>query len=292
MAVVAGPAGGDGTGGPFGNPLTNDDPAGASRAWRRCARCTASSATRSPGLPWHVAAASIERLPLPGLDRGPAGAAASIAAWSTRPRCGRSRLSAVEFWAQWISAALWFGDGYVYVPVRDEAGAPKPPLWQLHPQDVTIDGGTYWVGDMPLPAGLGDPPARHAAVYGRPRARRDHTHGAELGLAGDGARLRGGRVHDRGAGRLSEELAPIMTPEQADDAEGEVAGAARRREALDRGAERDDRVHADLRSRRWTRSSRPRVNGRLRDIALAFGVPAYMLGVPGDSHVRQCRVAG
>ena len=49
---------------------------------------------------------------------------------------------------------MWFGDGYVYAPVRDvESGAPKPPLWQIHPHDVDIHDGTYWVQDVPLPAG-------------------------------------------------------------------------------------------------------------------------------------------
>ena len=44
-----------------------------------------------------------------------------------------TRLGPVEFWANWICAALWFGNGYVYAPTRDAAGAPQPPLWQLHP---------------------------------------------------------------------------------------------------------------------------------------------------------------
>ena len=45
-------------------------------------------------------------------------------------------MSAVDFWCQWILAALWWGDGFVYVPVRDASGAPKPPLWQFNPEDV------------------------------------------------------------------------------------------------------------------------------------------------------------
>src|SRR5262249_23105421 len=78
-----------------------------------------------------------------------------------------TRYSAVEFWANWITAALWYGDGYIYAPVRDNTGAPKPPLWQLHPWEVSIDKatGTYWVKETRLPAGSvihlrGAPPYR------------------------------------------------------------------------------------------------------------------------------------
>ena len=63
------------------------------------------------------------------------------------------RLSAVEFYTNWVTAALWLGDGYMYVPVRDSAGQPKPPLWQLHPLDVAIRDGRYYVGEVELAAG-------------------------------------------------------------------------------------------------------------------------------------------
>src|SRR5207237_9368146 len=47
----------------------------------------------------------------------------------------------------------WWGGGFAYVPVRDSAGAPTPPLWLLHPEDVKIDeDGGYTVGDTQVPA--------------------------------------------------------------------------------------------------------------------------------------------
>ena len=93
------------------------------------------------------------------------------------------RLSAVEFWTNWIVAALWFGDGYLYVPVRDEQGAPKPPLWQLHPYDIQIRDGTYWVNEIPLPVGS-IIHLRGRAPYWNGHGRGVITeHGADLGLA-------------------------------------------------------------------------------------------------------------
>ena len=100
-------------------------------------------------LPWHVYRADTERLKTPD--------------WVADPQVLRldgrvvdpsgvteARMTAVDFWCQWILAALWWGDGFVYVPVRDAGGAPKPPLWQLNPEDVDIRDGSYWVSDIEL----------------------------------------------------------------------------------------------------------------------------------------------
>jgi len=137
-----GPAGGGL--GPFGNPLvpSDGDPFGLSNQ-AGVSRCTSIICDTISGLPWKVFRGEYTELPTP--------------AWLIDPQSTRvdgrvvdpgqvweARLSAVEFWANWICAALWFGDGYVYAPVRDSNGQPQPPLWQLHPADVVIDGGDYW----------------------------------------------------------------------------------------------------------------------------------------------------
>ena len=82
-------------------------------------RCTSIIVDTIAGLPWNV------RRGWELLERP---------AWIEDPQALRQdgrivgasvdevRLSAVEFWAQWLVGALWFGDGYVYVPVRDTAG--------------------------------------------------------------------------------------------------------------------------------------------------------------------------
>ena len=157
-----------------------------------------------------------EKLPDPAVDSGPPGAPPRRP--HRRPRHPRSRCGcrAVEFWTQWITAALWFGDGYLYVPVRDEAGAPKPPLWQLHPHDVTIHDGTYWVGDdVPLPSGSVIH-LRGKAPYWNGHGKGVITeHGAALGLAATVATYASG-VFTSGipAGYLKSNQ-PNMTADQA-----------------------------------------------------------------------------
>ena len=52
---------------------------------------------------------------------------------------GRNPLGGVAFWAQVILSALWYGDAFVYVPTRSEVtGQPVPPLLQLHPLMVEV----------------------------------------------------------------------------------------------------------------------------------------------------------
>jgi len=55
--------------------------------------------------------------------------------WSAE---GVSPLSPVSFWAEVIMSALWHGDGFVYCPQRDAAGSPMPPLFVLHPLLVDV----------------------------------------------------------------------------------------------------------------------------------------------------------
>jgi HK97 family phage portal protein len=275
-----GPAGSDGTGGPYGNPLTADDDTGGLSSLPAVTRCTSIISDTIAGLPWRVVRGDYEILPSPD--------------WITDPQATRIdgrvvggpvldvRLSAVEFWAQWITAALWLGDGYVYVPVRDAAGAPKPPIWQLHPREVTIDAGAYWVGDIPLPSGSimhlrGMPPYTN----GHGRGVID-VHGLELGLAAT-VRSYASGVFQSGvpAGYLKSSQ-PNMTAEQALDLKTRWLaqhGGSRRSIAV-LNATTDftpvaiSPVDAQLNNaREWSN----------RDTALAFGVPPYMLGVPGDS---------
>ena len=142
-----GPANGNGSGGPWGNPIPG---ANAWAGWAgipAVARSTSLISDELAALPWRVQRGQ-ERLPTPDwitdpqalrLDGRVVGAAGLETAWSW-----------MDFWTQWITSALWFGDGYVYTPVRDAAGAPKPPMWVLHPHDVDIRDGAYWVGDQRL----------------------------------------------------------------------------------------------------------------------------------------------
>jgi len=268
---------GDGT---FGNPLTSDDPTG----WSNLAavtRCTSIICDTIAGLPWQVFRGDFERLPTPS--------------WVADPQATRidgrvvdpatvwdARLGAVEFWANWVCAALWWGDGYVYAPVRDAAGAPQPPLWQLHPCKVTIEDGAYWIDDVALPYGSVIH-LRGMLPYWNGHGRGViTTHGAELGLMST-VRSYAAGVFQSGvpAGYLKSSQ-PSMTADQASQLKtawlAQHGGAKRSIAVLNATTEFHpislSPVDAQMSAaREWA----------LRDVALAFGIPATMLGIPGDT---------
>jgi HK97 family phage portal protein len=194
-----------------------------------------------------------------------------------------ARLSAVEFWAQWITSALWFGDGYLYVPVRDAAGQPKPPLWVLHPHDVEIRGGRYYIAgsDMPFAEGeivhlRGEPP--YSGGHGTGVIDR---HGADLGLAASVRAFAAGAYTSGIPAGYLKVNAPNLTDLQASTLKKkwmEQHGKGPREIAILNATTEFhpitvSPIDAELgKAREWS----------LRDTALAFGVPPYMLGVPGD----------
>jgi HK97 family phage portal protein len=277
-----GPAGSDGTGGPWGNPIPgSSSPAEVAAGGLPAARrCTSIVVDTIAGLPWHVFRGH-DRLTTPDWILDPQGLRldgrvvdANIAAVV--------RLSAVEFWANWITAALWFGDGYVYAPVRDAQGAPKPPLWQFRPDEVRIDQGAYWIGETPLPA------SSMLHLRGAPPYVNGHGIGV-LDSAGDDLALAStirqyaGSIFATGvpAGYLKSS-SPSMTQDDADALKArwlaQHGGAKRSIAVLNATTEFHpisiSPIDAQLTAaREWS----------TRDLALAFGVPAYMLGVPGDS---------
>ena len=53
---------------------------------------------------------------------------------------GRNPLGPVSFWSQVILSALWYGDAFVFVGTRDLEGKPVPPLLLLHPLLVDVVG--------------------------------------------------------------------------------------------------------------------------------------------------------
>ncbi len=146
-----GPSGGNGTGGPWGNPIPGANGYPGFGSIPAVSRATGLIVETLAALPWHVYRDDTERLTTP--------------TWLSDPQALRldgrvvdtsqvidARMSRFGFWSEWIRSALWWGDAFVYVPVRDAYGAPKPPLWLLHPDDVKIDEGAYWVGDVEVPA--------------------------------------------------------------------------------------------------------------------------------------------
>jgi HK97 family phage portal protein len=67
------------------------------------------------------------------------------------------RLSPVEFRSKSIKSMLWKGESIWYVPERDAAGNPAPPIWQLNPDMIEIDGSEYVIPEgQPVDPRLAD----------------------------------------------------------------------------------------------------------------------------------------
>lgn len=289
-----GPAGGDGSGGPWGNPPPGADVnpwVYGAAAMPAVTRCTNLIASTIAGLPWRVQR-DTEQLPVPPWIDDPQ---------LLRPdgRLGRTallqpaRLSAVEFRTQWITSALWFGDGYIYAPVRDANGAPIPPLWLISPQRVRIDaGGNYYLpetgslldysGDV-LPRVDFDP-NELIHLRGNPPYLNGHGQGVitsagpEMGLAATVRNYAYGQFKAGVPAGFLKVNAPNLTQEQSDALKQKwmAAHGSSRRSIAVLNATTDftpigiSPLDAQLSdAREWS----------LRDTAMAFGVPQWFLGV-------------
>jgi HK97 family phage portal protein len=266
----------------FGNP-----PPGAG-GWNSfvsipgVARATSLIVDTIATLPWHVIRNETEHLTTPS--------------WITDPQALRldgrvvtptdlheTRMSNVDVWGQWIQSALWFGDGFLFVPFRDEAGAPRPPLYVLHPLDVVLQDGAYYVvgsdvafgpgeivhlrGQLPIVGGRGTGVLqRFAYDLGLIGALRDYmTNAFTAGVP---------------AGYLKTS-APNLTAEQADALKSRwIANHGGRRSIAVLNATTE--FHpltwspVDVGAADFSRIS-------LGQISLMFGLPAYLLGAPTDS---------
>jgi HK97 family phage portal protein len=141
-----GPAGGDGTGGPWGNPPPGADSfgpgSGGKSALPAMARCRSLIVDALAGVPWEVHRGR-EKLTTPDWILDPQGLREDGRVTSSVLDV---RLSAVEFWSSFLVSALELGEGIAYTPNLDAKGAPLPPLFQLNPRDVQVEYGSYWVG--------------------------------------------------------------------------------------------------------------------------------------------------
>jgi HK97 family phage portal protein len=274
---------GNGTLGPIGHPIP-----GAGAAWQTFAAIPAVS--RATGLivdtiatlPWHVYRDETERLATPE--------------WIADPQALRLdgrivdpnqlydvRMSNVDFWGQWILSALWFGDGFIYSPSRDAtSGAPKPPMWILHPDDVEIREGGYHVADIRL----ADNTIIHLA--GQQPIHQNRGTGVLTRFAPDLALATSLRSYMAGAftsgvpaGYLKT-TTPNITQDQAD--------ALKARWLAQHGGERRSiavlNATTEFHPLTWSPVDVAAVDFArisIGQIALMFGVPAYMLDAPTDS---------
>lgn len=151
-----GPAGGDGTGGPFGHP-----PPGAeygapsmrgvsSAAVSRCLQLTADTVAR---MPWKTYR-DRDRLTTPSWIVDP-----QATARDGRRTIGTTMvapLSGVDFWAQHLRSTLIWGEGITYTPrVLDDEGQPTgpiiAPIYNLHPKHMGLDSIGWYPGDDETP---------------------------------------------------------------------------------------------------------------------------------------------
>jgi HK97 family phage portal protein len=148
-----GPADSDGTGGPWGNPppgAENAAPTLQGTALPAVTRCVSLLTESIAGMPWKTYRGR-EQVTAPAWIADP-----QAASRDGRLRSHGSdlevRLSPVEFWAQYITSYLNFGEGIAYLPRElDADGAPTgpvvTPIYVLNPAYVDVEEGRYYVSD-------------------------------------------------------------------------------------------------------------------------------------------------
>ena len=273
---------GDGSQGPFGHPPPGaGEPVYGLTAIPGVTRCTSIICDTIAGLPWHVMRGE-ERLPTPRWIYDP-----QLLRPDSRAASGLLspvRLSAVEFWTQYLTAALWVGDAFIFAPERDAQGQPVPPLWQLHPSKVTVEDDQYYVtgSDQPLPADSiihlrGEPPYFQGRGHGVLT-----RHGAALGLSLTVGNYAAGQYSSGVPAGVLKSTQPNLTEPEAQNLKTQwmaAHGSGRRSIAvLNATTEFTPLMFSPVDAALDAANT-----WNLKQLALAFGVPPYMLGVPGDS---------
>jgi HK97 family phage portal protein len=267
--------------GPWGNPIPGAE------AWHQYTtipavdRCTGLVVDSIAALPWHVYRNDIERLTTPEWIADPQGLRLDGRLIDVTA-VDDIRMSQVDFWGQWLLSALWFGDGFVYVPKRNEDGSPKPPVWVLHPADVKILDGAYWVEDYRFaPGQIIHLRGRHPIRAGRGSGALMRF-GAELGMALSLRDYAAGAFQAGVPAGYLKVSAPQLTQDQADGLRAKWMSQHGRTKGSIAVLNSTTEFHpltwspVDLAAADFARIS-------LGQIALIFGVPAYMLGAPSDS---------
>lgn len=271
-----------GSGGPWGHPIPGATNYSQYTSIPAVDRCTGLIVDTLATLPWHVYRGDTERLTTPDWVTDPQGLRLDGRVLDMEA-VDEIRLSAVDFWGQFIQCALWLGDGFVYVPQRDGFGAPKPPIWVLHPADVKIEDGAYWVGDYKFNQGeIIHLRGRLPIVNGRGSGVLLRF-GNELGMALSLRDYASGAFAAGVPAGYLKTTAPNMTPEQADKLKArwmEQHGGRGKSSIAVLNATTE--FHpltwspVDLAAADFARIS-------IGQIAMMFGIPPYMLGAPTDT---------
>lgn len=270
---------GDGSANGYGNPPPDArDVAG--EALPAVMRCTSLIADTIAGMPWRVYR-GFDMQPTPRFISDPQRTRPDGRAGGEMPPMPNA-MSNVEFWANYLVSAMWFGDAYAWAPRGAVNGQVLDPLYLINPADVDYHDGQYWVGGVPLDM------ATVIHMRGEPPYSGGTGKGVLERFASDFALSSAMRAYAAGifntgipSGYLKVN-SPNITELQADTLKARWMaqhGGPKRSPAV-LNAVTDfvpitiSPVDSQLdTARTWS----------IRDIALAFGVPAYMLGVPGDS---------
>lgn len=147
-----GPADGDGTGGPFGNPPPDAElgPSGWGWASPVVTRCLQLTADKIASMPWKVYRGR-DQVAAPSWITDPQ----NLAADGRRSQVTTKlvRYSGVDFWSQHLRSMILLGEGITYTPrVRDADNQPTgpivAPLYNLNPMHLEMaPDGTWLVPD-------------------------------------------------------------------------------------------------------------------------------------------------
>jgi phage portal protein BeeE len=137
--------------GPFGNPIPGSFNGSKLGAIPAVARCTSVIVDELAAMPWKVYRGR-DQLSTPDWIADPQALRLDGRVVDPAAMGGMVRLSHVDFWAAWLTDALWWGDGLIWAPSRDSSGAPKPPMALVHPFSWEFREREYWAGEQHLPA--------------------------------------------------------------------------------------------------------------------------------------------
>lgn len=285
-----GPAGGDGTGG----PVSSMPPPGAgglgSRMPAAVTRCIALIADTLAGMPWQVFR-DHEKLPVPDWIADPQ--SRRVDQRITGGPVPEWRLSAFEFRASLATSVLASGTGeaMIYAPQRGADGQPVPPVWQVNPDQVGIDGGLWCIGaggDGSDESGYTFQPGELIVIRGRARGGmrgqgvlQSHFH--DLGLSG--------ALHDYAQNMLREGIPAgylkVHSPQATEAQLREVQriwmsqhGGPRKKVAVLNATTDFTPLQLDPAAMQLA-AMRDYQN---LDWALIFGIPPWFLGVKTDSN--------
>jgi HK97 family phage portal protein len=273
--------GGNGPG-VYGNPIPGAEPWTNWAGIPSVARCTSLISDTLAALPWRVIRGT-EWLPTPDWIADPQ--ALRLDGRVVDPAdVAATRWSWMEFWTQWITSALWFGDGYIYVPQRDAYGAPKPPMYVLHPDDVDIRDGAYWV------RGAEEPLAPDLIVHLRGLEPIVKGHGSGVFTRFAGTLGYTQTIRDYAAGVFYSGVPAGYLKVTKEGLAQDKADELKSRWLAAHGSSQRSiavlNATTEFHPLTFTPVDAALVDvmaANLNDVANAFGVPGYMIGAPTDS---------